>query len=98
MVSENLSSFIACNSFSTICRPVATIEEDAITTLANFCDGDARSALNNLESVTRAKITANDELKPGQSEPVLITVDDVKDGMLHSHLQYDRTGESHFSL
>ena len=34
---------------------VVLVEPDAITTLANFCDGDARSALNGLQLAVQAK-------------------------------------------
>ena len=72
-------------------RSGATIEEDAVTTLANLCDGDARAALNNIEHILKSKISPDDELRRSVSA-ITITVDDVKDGMLRSHLQYDRTG------
>ena len=63
-----------------------------MTALANLCDGDARAALNNIEHVLKSKIPPGDELRNSFSS-ITITVDDVKDGMLRSHLQYDRTGK-----
>ncbi len=90
-------------------RPVACVEEDAIVTLASLCDGDARAALNNLETavkskVTEAEVSAATKYKPTNFESahrvdnkdgttIVITVKDVKDAMLEPHLQYDRNGK-----
>ena len=63
-----------------------------MATLANLCDGDARAALNNIEHILKSKIPPGDESRNSVSS-IRITVDDVKDGMLRSHLQYDRTGK-----
>ncbi len=75
-------------------RHVVQIEPDAIATLANFSDGDARAALNALENVVKSK-TRNSSISGFEDEDVsVITVADVKDAMLKSHLQYDRNGKS----
>ncbi|CAO3607054.1 unnamed protein product [Cunninghamella echinulata] len=63
-------------------------EKDAITFLANFSDGDARSALNTLE-------IALDTLPSKQS---LLNVDSIKGAFQKSHLLYDRNGEEHYNL
>ncbi|CAO3638239.1 unnamed protein product [Cunninghamella blakesleeana] len=63
-------------------------ENDAITFLANFSDGDARNALNTLE-------IALDTLPTKQS---LLNTESIKSAFQKSHLLYDRNGEEHYNL
>ena len=55
--------------------------------LAGFCDGDARSALNALE-------TAYNSQRSNECKPVVIGPDCVKEVMQRTHVQYDRAGMS----
>ncbi|KAI9306179.1 DNA polymerase III, clamp loader complex, gamma/delta/delta subunit [Cunninghamella echinulata] len=63
-------------------------EKDAIIFLANFSDGDARSALNTLEIA----------LNTLPSKQSLLNVDSIKGAFQKSHLLYDRNGEEHYNL
>ncbi|PIK42607.1 putative ATPase WRNIP1-like [Apostichopus japonicus] len=84
------------------------IEEDALSMLANFCDGDARSALNVLEmaiksckegtssSGTQGKEEEGEE-RNGELRGSVITTELIKDSLQRSHIQYDRTGDEHYN-
>ncbi|KAI8067929.1 DNA polymerase III, clamp loader complex, gamma/delta/delta subunit, partial [Gongronella butleri] len=63
-------------------------ERDALTFLANFSDGDARSALNTLEIALNALATKQETL----------TVASIKGAFQKSHLLYDRNGEEHYNV
>ena len=66
---------------------------DAVTSLASHCDGDARSALNTLQVTVEAKSTKNhDSTEADPTLQKIITVDDIKEALQRSHVQYDRTG------
>jgi putative ATPase len=72
------------------------IEADACAYLAQLSDGDARSALNNLEAAVAFKRSASDpDAPPG---PVSITVSDLEAAFDRKALRYDKSGESHFDL
>lgn len=74
---------------------VTTIEltDSAAEFLSLHSDGDARVALNALESAaTTAAARVN-----GESH-LLITIDDVKEALQSKHLAYDRAGEEHYNL
>lgn len=82
-------------------RPVV-VEDDAITFLSMFCDGDARSALNALQfalNTAESKLLTN--LGGGSdttaSHAVHLTVADAKESLQHTHLLYDRAGEEHYN-
>ena len=66
-----------------IFREGLCIEEKAVTTLAHLCDGDARVALNSLESAIESARATNCSI---------VGVEDVKEGLQRSHIQYDRAG------
>ena len=55
--------------------------------LAGFSDGDARGALNALE-------TAYQSQRSNECKPVVIGLESVKEVMQRTHIQYDRMGES----
>ncbi|XP_070603262.1 ATPase WRNIP1 isoform X2 [Erythrolamprus reginae] len=73
----------------------ACIERKAINTLAYLCDGDARTGLNGLQMAVQARLTNpsyqnnNHECSPKR---LVITEDDVKEGLQRSHILYDRAG------
>ncbi len=62
------------------------IDEDAIGMLANFANGDARSALNTLDLA----------VKTSRGAP--ITTDLIKTALTKSHLHYDKDGEEHYNI
>ena len=62
------------------------VDEDAFEYLANICDGDARSALNNLENAIKWA---------GESrQNIDLTV--VKTCLSRQHLKYDKKGDEHY--
>jgi putative ATPase len=62
-------------------------DDDAIATLAELADGDARRALTALEAAAAA-IGAGGRL----------TVESVRDALQHRVARYDKSGEEHFNL
>ena len=66
-----------------------TAEEGALEAIANFSNGDARYALNALETTTH--------LLAGRGETV-ITAQSVADALQQRTLLYDKNGEQHFDL
>ncbi|CAH1183136.1 unnamed protein product [Phaedon cochleariae] len=65
-----------------------SIESAALQFLADFCDGDARIALNNLQLV----------IQHNNSSGKLISIEDIKEGVKKCHMLYDRQGEEHYNL
>jgi putative ATPase len=61
-------------------------DADALDLMAQAADGDARRALNTLETAAAAA-------KRGR-----ITVEEVRQALARKHLRYDRAGEEHFNL
>ena len=72
------------------------IEKDACAYLAQLSDGDARSALNNLEAAVAYKRSASDVA--GSGPPIRITVSDLETAFDRKALNYDKSGESHYNL
>ena len=70
--------------FSSLC-----VETDALCRLAFLCDGDARIALNGLETAMKAVMGGKTRL---------ITMEDIKRGLERSYVQYDRAGEMRSNL
>lgn len=75
------------------------IEDKAVDTLAYLSDGDARAGLNGLQLAVLARLSSRKMFckKSGQSyspSRVLITENDVKEGLQRSHILYDRAGKS----
>lgn len=71
------------------------IDAEMIAYLANFADGDARTALNLLElalSLTRPRIDGDGDVAAG---PVALTKEDVKSALTKT-LVYDRAGDQHY--
>lgn len=63
----------------------AWIEKDAITGLANLCDGDARCALNSLQMAIQSQRSEEDSM-------AVVTADDIRDILQRTHVLYDRAG------
>ena len=61
-------------------------DTDALDLMAQAADGDARRALNTLETAAAAA-------RRGR-----ITVEEVRQALARKHLRYDRAGEEHFNL
>jgi putative ATPase len=66
-----------------------TASEGALAAIANFSNGDARYALNALETTTH--------LLAGRGETV-VTAQSVADALQQRTLLYDKNGEQHFDL
>jgi putative ATPase len=64
-----------------------TVEPEALDFLASFANGDARAALNLLESA--ADLYAR--------ETRSLTLNQIKNALQSKHLRYDKTGEEHYN-
>ena len=73
-----------------------SIESDAGAYLARLSDGDARSALNNLEAAVAFKKATADT--GDTSSPERITLSDLESAFDRKALIYDKSGESHYNL
>ncbi|XP_048765905.2 ATPase WRNIP1-like [Ostrea edulis] len=69
----------------------AWIEKDAIKSLANLCDGDARCALNSLQMAIQSQRAEQDGM-------VVVTADDIRDVLQRAHVLYDRAGDEHYNI
>ncbi len=71
------------------------IADDAVAHLVRSADGDARSALNNLEVVATMKAGAG---RDPEVSTINITLQDVEQALQKKALLYDKAGESHYNL
>ncbi|EHB09764.1 ATPase WRNIP1 [Heterocephalus glaber] len=76
-------------------EPSVLMEDKAVDTLAYLSDGDARTGLNGLQLAVLARLSSRKMFckKSGQTyspSRVLITENDVKEGLQRSHILYDR--------
>jgi putative ATPase len=62
-----------------------SIDEDGVSFLANYANGDARAALNLLENATRLYRASR------------ISVEQLRETLQSKHLRYDKTGEEHYN-
>lgn len=67
------------------------IKEDDLKTIANFSNGDARSALTTLDMI----ITNAEETKDGTRK---VTKDTIEDCLTKKTLLYDKNGEEHYNI
>ncbi len=72
-------------------KTVSGIEEDAMDSLVNFSDGDARKALNLIEI---ASVLINKK----KGSKGLITLVDIEKAAQRKTLRYDRNGEEHYNI
>ncbi|CAH1780183.1 unnamed protein product, partial [Owenia fusiformis] len=95
-------------------RPKVYIAQDALDTLACFCDGDGRSALNGLQTVVnsrkahfnsscistpKARSSSDGDKECDVTKGyVIVREDHIKDGLQRSHIHYDRAGEEHYNI
>lgn len=73
-----------------------TIEEQALTLLADSADGDCRRALNHLETI--AALTADRLVHQGADDERIITAIRVREALQQKTLRYDARGEEHYNL
>ena len=71
-------------------------DKDALSHLVRMSDGDARTALNSLE--TSASLIAMHRGDPSKEKPITITLQDVERAMERKALLYDKTGDEHYNL
>ncbi|XP_026757418.2 ATPase WRNIP1-like isoform X1 [Galleria mellonella] len=74
--------------------PRFIVQEDSLRWLAEVCDGDARVALSALELTLAARGSDNEVHITG---PVVLALEDIKNGIKRSHMLYDRQGEEHYN-
>lgn len=67
------------------------VKEDDLKTIANFSNGDARSALTTLDMI----ITNAEETKDGTRK---VTKDTIEDCLTKKTLLYDKNGEEHYNI
>jgi putative ATPase len=72
------------------------MEKDALSHLVRIADGDARAALNGLETAAYLVISGMDASKTGR--PVKITLQVLENALEKKALLYDKSGEEHFNL
>lgn len=77
-------------------RHQLTLSDQAMAHLVRVSDGDARSALNNLEMA--AFLTMARQAPPADGTPRCIELDDVAQALQQKALQYDKAGEEHYNL
>jgi putative ATPase len=65
-----------------------TIHPEAVSQLCEWCDGDARQALNVLEIAVLSS----------SSRPLVVTAELIRECMQRSALRFDATGEEHYDL
>lgn len=67
------------------------IDDDAMRYIVGLADGDARSALNNLEAITAVVLNLPEEER-------IITRKAAEETLLKKALLYDKNGEEHYNL
>ncbi|XP_033754243.1 ATPase WRNIP1-like isoform X3 [Pecten maximus] len=81
-------------------RKLVYIEQQALTTLSNLCDGDARAALNSLHMALQSRLCQHSSQSKDSCQSIrrpVVTSADVKEGLQRSHVLYDRAGEEHYN-
>lgn len=73
-------------------RLKAKLDKKGFDFLAKYASGDARKALNILESTCSIY---GSELS-GSSEPITITIDNLRDTLQSPYLRYDQAGDEHY--
>jgi len=80
------------------------IEKSALEFLSVICDGDARIALNGLQISVQSQLSKCQETEQESNDvdtpdcKVLVTIDDIKEGLQRSHVAYDRTGYTYILI
>lgn len=68
-----------------------TFKDEVLDFLAERSNGDARTALNALE-------TAVSLGKLNKKKETVVTIEDVQEALQKTHIQYDKTGEQHYNV
>lgn len=68
-----------------------TFKDEVLDFLAERSNGDARTALNALE-------TAVGLGKLNKKKETIVTLEDVQEALQKTHIQYDKTGEQHYNV
>ncbi len=72
------------------------MDQDAVSHLIRISEGDARTALNNLEIAASMAMTRED---PSSTENIKqVTLRDIEQALQHKALLYDKHGEEHYNL
>ncbi|RHY22887.1 hypothetical protein DYB32_009369 [Aphanomyces invadans] len=81
-----------------VASPSAIVADDALSFLADQCNGDARMALNALEMalLSAAPHTNNIGTPETPTSHAVVTLAHVKAGFQRSHALYDRKGDAHY--
>jgi len=72
------------------------IDKDALTHLVRISDGDARTALNGLETTALLIVSNGKDSIDGKSST--ITLQNIEGAMERKALLYDKSGEEHYNL
>jgi putative ATPase len=73
------------------------LSDEALSQIAIFASGDARTALNVLELAVQGS-GATEQEGEQQGEPVQITLEMIEDAMQHRALLYDKGGDQHYDM
>ncbi len=73
-----------------------TLAPEAVSALVHMADGDARSALNSLE--TAASLIMSESAETDAHAPREITAKDIERAVQKKALLYDKSGEEHYNL
>jgi putative ATPase len=73
-----------------------SIAPDAVNHLIRISEGDARTALNNLE--TAASLAASRKKAGESGRKGRVTLEDIEQALQHKALLYDKHGEEHYNL
>ncbi|MEQ2163718.1 Werner helicase interacting protein 1, partial [Goodea atripinnis] len=72
----------------------------ALDTISYLCDGDARTGLNSLQLAVQAQMKSpplNQSTQDGFPQEILVTEENIKEGLQRSHILYDKAGEEHYN-
>ena len=72
------------------------LDDDAADHLIRVADGDARTALNNLEIAALMTMAAQGPSRDGRSRRIRLV--DIEQAVQQKALQYDKSGEGHYNL
>ena len=73
------------------------IDPKALNYIAEYCDGDARTAINSLHLAVQLNYTRQGISKTS-CETNIINIEDVKRSLQRSHILYDKSGDEHYNL
>ncbi len=73
------------------------LEEAAARFLVQFANGDARTALNVLETAARLYSRSGKKRVPQSERPAALSLKDLKNALQSKHLRYDTGGEEHYN-